>query len=285
MLVTDQKRVSSSVAIKTEVGSRQENESWKLAEGSVEGTVSSAEGPVPNARISLGVIDTFSNQKGNFLLNHFPPGIATIRVEKPGYYNSETNIVIEAGENRKGLMISLNEVTGTIEGTIRDEKGAPIADAEVSGVFKLAKPPITQKTDSIGHYIFNNIPVGNYLVRVNATGYTMDGAKATVEGAKTALIDFKLSSGNLAIDGKVTGKQGGIPINSEICLLRNGVLVGKQVARSEDGRFIFNRLVPDVYEVEVISQGYTSKGWRGRLEKSEEVNFELEVEPSSCNSL
>ncbi len=238
---------------------------------------------MPNAKLSFGVVNTFTDQKGNFLFEHIPPGIGKIRVETTRFHNYEQDILIEAGENRKGLSIFLTEVTGTIEGIIKDETGKALAEAEVSGIFRLAKPPATTKTDDKGHYIFTEIPRGSYHVRANAQGCAIDGAIVNVNGGSPALINFTLRPGNLAISGEVLTKQGRAPLDSEIYLMRNGVVVARS-NKFGHGRFIFNNLVSDIYEIEVLSPGYVSRGWRGKLEKSETLDFELEAESTtSCS--
>ena len=257
----------------------------KVAEASVEGRVVCIEGPVPNSRLSLGSISTFTDEKGNFLFEHVPPGISKLTAESPTsrFCNHEQGILIEAGECKKDLTISLTEVTGTIEGLIKDEAGMPIIGAEVSGLFRLTKPIVISKTDDEGHYIFYDIPPGSYRIRANSPGYMTDGTMINVTGGSTtALVNFTLGSGHLSLSGNVRNKQQMMLLDSEICLMRNGTVVSR--AKSVNGKFMFNDLVSDTYEMEVLSNGYTSRSWKGYVEKSETLDFELEVDfRTSCS--
>jgi hypothetical protein len=251
-----------------------------IAEGSIEGIVTSVDGPVANTKLSFGTVVTFTDEKGHFLLEHLPAGIGSISVEPPsGFSSYEQGILIKAGENKESLSIFLTEVTGTIEGIIRGENGIPIAKAEVSGIFDLAKPAVTVKTDEKGHYIFDKIPAGSYRIRAKAMGFSIDGAMANVAAGSATSINFTMRCGNLAVSGNVVSKNGRTPLDSEICLMRNGTMVSKiRSMSSTGGEFKFSDLLPDVYEMEVLSAGYKSKSWHGRLEKSEILDFELEVE-------
>ena len=62
--------------------------------------------------------------------------------------------------------------------------------------------------------------------------------------------------------------------------MRKGVVVTKaQTLSSSDGRYTFSDLVPDIYEIGTSSPTHMGKGWRGKLEKDEVVDFELEPMP------
>ena len=163
----------------------------KMAEGSVDGQVACVEGPVLNATVSIGMISTYSDSKGNFLLEHVPPGIGKIRVKPPvtRFYDYSQDILVEA-DNRKNLFIFLTEVTGTVEGTITDETGKPLVGAEVSGLFRLGKDAITSKSDEKGHYIFSEVPRGAYYVRAKAPGFMTEGADVNVTGGSKVCIQF-----------------------------------------------------------------------------------------------
>ena len=48
---------------------------------------------------------------------------------------------------------------------------------------------------------------------------------------------------------------------------------------SGDGAYELADLVPDTYEMTTSSPGRMAKGWFGKIEKSEVVNFELDEMP------
>ena len=103
-----------------------------------------------------------SDSKGNFLLEHVPPGIAKIRTKSPTsrFYDSTLDVLVET-DKRNNLFIFLTEVTGIVEGTITDESGKPLVGAEVSGLFRLGKDALVAKTDENGQFhVFTAGPRG-----------------------------------------------------------------------------------------------------------------------------
>ena len=256
----------------------------KIAEGTVEGHVACVEGPIRNATVSVGMIYAFSDSKGNFLLEHLPPGIGKIKVKSPTnrFYDSSLDIMVEA-DMRKNISVFLEEVTGTIEGVVSDQSGEPLSDAEISGIFRPTKEATVVKTDERGHYIMTEVPRGVYFIRAKARGHMTEGAKIDVVGGISTRTNFTLSLASLSITGKVLSKEGS-PIDCEIFLTRKGVVVARtKTTSSGNGEYAFNDLVPDFYEIGTTSSGHTPKGWLGKLEKSEIVNFELEPIPSASS--
>ena len=252
----------------------------KLAEGSIDGQVACIEGPVTNASVSIGMISTFSDAKGNFLLEHIPPGIVKLRVKSPvtRFYDSSTDVLIEA-DQKKNVFIFLTEVTGVVEGVITDESGKPIVGGEVSGMFRLAKPPVTTKSDEKGHYNFTDVPRGSYYIRARAQGFMTEGADVSVTGGSQIVKNFQLKIANLSISGKVTTKEGAA-VDCEVYLMRRGIVVTRvNTVKGSDGRYAFPDLIPDNYEIGVLAPGYIARGWTGKLEKAETVDFDLEVMP------
>ncbi|MDG6907613.1 MAG: carboxypeptidase regulatory-like domain-containing protein [Nitrososphaerota archaeon] len=254
----------------------------KMAEGSVEGQVSCIEGPVTNASVSIGMISTFTDATGNFVLEHLPPGIGKVRVNSPlsRFYDASTDVLVEA-DQRKNLPIFLNEITGVLEGTITDEIGKPLVGAEVSGMFRLGKEAITTKTDEKGDYIFQDIPRGVYYIRAKAQGFMTEGADVNITAGGNIESNFKLKAANLSISGIVTAKEGTV-VDGELYLMRKGVIVTRtNISKGSVGKYSFPDLVPDYYEIGIIAPGYFANGWGGKVEKPEVVNFKLEVMPET----
>jgi Carboxypeptidase regulatory-like domain len=269
--VTDRLQVKAEVATPEVVVE-------KIAEGSIDGRVVTSIGPLLNATVSFGVIQTFTDDKGNFLLEHVPVGIGKIRVKPPTnrFYDLTQDILVEA-DKRKNLYLFLTEVTGKVEGIVSDENGKPLVGAEVWSVFRLAKPAESTKTDVKGHYVFEEIPPGSYYVRAKAEGHMIEGATVNVVGGSTIAANFKLNSGGLTISGIVVSKKDGAGVECQIYLLRKGTVVTTtKTSISEGGKYIFENLIPDKYEMSLVPADYSPKYWFGDVQKPEVVNFELE---------
>jgi hypothetical protein len=79
--------------------------------------------------------------------------------------------------------------TGKIEGRVRDQAGAPIANAQVF----IVGTAFNALTNPQGYYFINNVPSGTYSVRAAFIGYKstqVDGVK--VLGGQTITVDIQL---------------------------------------------------------------------------------------------
>ena len=179
---------------------------------------------------------------------------------------------------KQDIFVFLEVMAGMIEGVVSDENGIPLVGAEVSGALKSGKPSETMKTDERGHYVFSGISSGSYYLRAKAAGHMIEGAQASIIGGGTALVNFVLKTGSLSITGEVLTQKDHKPADCQISLMRNGVVVTTTYTKaSGDGEYTFENLVPDLYEIGVVSTGYSCKGWRGRIERNEVLDFQLET--------
>ncbi|HEY7613017.1 MAG TPA: TonB-dependent receptor, partial [Gemmatimonadales bacterium] len=93
--------------------------------------------------------------------------------------------------------------TGGIAGTVRDDRGEPIAGAEVY----LERPAIASTTRMNGRYRLS-APAGSHLVHVRLLGFQPDSALVTVPAAGPLTLDFTLRRDPLHLQTLiVTGTQ------------------------------------------------------------------------------
>jgi len=101
---------------------------------------------------------------------------------------------------------SAQEVTATITGTITDQSGAAVVGATVTATSVERGVTYTSPTNDAGIYRLSNLPVGNYDLRAEKTGF-----QATLRPALTlvlnqvARIDFEMKVGNVSQTIEVTG--------------------------------------------------------------------------------
>src|SRR5215207_8763182 len=87
--------------------------------------------------------------------------------------------------------------TGKIEGRVRDQAGAPIANAQVF----IVGSAFNALTNPQGYYFINNVPAGTYSVRAAFIGYKstqVDGVK--VLAGQTGTVDVQLEQTAVQID-------------------------------------------------------------------------------------
>lgn len=94
--------------------------------------------------------------------------------------------------------------TGTVTGTVEDERGAGISGAQVF----LVRPAIGTQTGADGSYSLRGVPAGTNTVGVRMLGFRPDSASVTVDAGGTATQDFTLGRDPLQLQEMVvTGTQ------------------------------------------------------------------------------
>jgi protocatechuate 3,4-dioxygenase beta subunit len=134
----------------------------------------------------LGARQVVTDAEGRFVVDGLAPGRFAVSASKPGYLPAyfgnrvsyvgpATPIALGDGEQRLDLQLFVAR-GATIEGTVRDEFGRPLASAQVSarvlspsrGVRRFvaaASGPDWVVTDDRGHYRVYGLPPGEYTVR------------------------------------------------------------------------------------------------------------------------
>src|SRR5207302_6439973 len=84
--------------------------------------------------------------------------------------------------------LAAQEVTGKVEGTVSDQAGAPVANAQVFVV----GTSFGAVTNDKGYYFINNVPVGTYSMRAQFIGYAPSEVRAVrVLGGPTLTVPIK----------------------------------------------------------------------------------------------
>src|SRR3989442_3063235 len=92
--------------------------------------------------------------------------------------------------------LAAQQTTGKIEGTVTDQQGAGIANAQVS----IVGTAFGALTNEKGYYFINNVPVGTYTLRARFIGYTsaeLPGVR--VFGGQTVTQNVKLTPSAVAV--------------------------------------------------------------------------------------
>ena len=95
-------------------------------------------------------------------------------------------------------VVAFGQTTGTISGTVIDEKGAVIPNATVTARSVERNISRTVQTSSEGTYRFENMPVGPYEVSVEATGfakYVQSGITLILN--QNAVVDVSMKTGGV----------------------------------------------------------------------------------------
>jgi len=88
--------------------------------------------------------------------------------------------------------------TGNVKGRVVDlQSGEPLPFANVV-VVGTARGAVT---DEKGNYFVSGVPPGNYTIRVSLLGYQTIEVKKSIEAQETLVLDFKLASSDIPIEG------------------------------------------------------------------------------------
>jgi Ca-activated chloride channel family protein len=123
--------------------------------------------------------------------------------------------------------------TGRVEGHVRNQSGAPIAQAQV---FVLGTA-LQASTDRSGAYAFAAVPEGRVTVRAAFIGYKSSEAAITVRSGKTTTQDFRLEQSAVQVQ-EVTvtgGVAAGIGAGPQPSPQADGLSRGAKVENRRDG--------------------------------------------------
>jgi hypothetical protein len=84
---------------------------------------------------------------------------------------------------------------GVLTGRVVDSSGNPVANATVTVTSVDNGPPRSATTGTDGSYSFNDLLLGNYRMKLEATGFqTLEIPSATVDGSKPSVVDETLQA-------------------------------------------------------------------------------------------
>ncbi len=115
-------------------------------------------------------------------------------------FRSSRGVVLTALALALGASAAMAQ-TGRIEGTARDiNTGDPIANARVV----IVGTDLAGTTNANGYYAIDNVPAGNYEVRVNVIGYQqVTITNQTVASGLPTVVNFSLAQSILRLEGVV----------------------------------------------------------------------------------
>src|SRR3989442_4676175 len=94
--------------------------------------------------------------------------------------------------------LAAQQTTGKVEGTVTDQAGGPIANAQVF----ILRSSFGAVTNDKGYYFINNVPVGTYTLRAQFIGYApAEVRNVRVQGGQTITTDVKMQSSAVVLTG------------------------------------------------------------------------------------
>src|SRR5574341_2325643 len=90
------------------------------------------------------------------------------------------------------------QTTGKVEGTVSDQAGVALANAQVL----IVGTSFGAVTNERGYYFINNVPVGTYTVRSQFIGYApTENRGVRVLGGQTITVDLRMQTSAVEVTG------------------------------------------------------------------------------------
>ena len=116
--------------------------------------------------------------------------------------------------------------TGSVEGTVTDSSGAAVAGAKVTITDKSTNHVISTATNGTGFYTSGALVPGNYVVRVQSTGFKAAEVPVTIQVGTAATVNLTLQVGQTTETVQVEAST--VTVNSEQATVE-GVLTANQI--------------------------------------------------------
>ncbi|MBN1447649.1 MAG: carboxypeptidase regulatory-like domain-containing protein [Bacteroidetes bacterium] len=177
-----------------------------------------------------------------------------------------TPVAVTDGQETQHIDFDLDKFGGSIAGVVRDDNGAPVADANVIA-WANVQPNAGRINSGYGHaisaqdgsYMIDGLPQGDYYVRATAKGFIpqyFDNASDMSSATKVAVtnqaltgIDFSLGKGG-SISGAVKDEESGDPLPYAVVLVRGTNQQYEHGARTDaNGQYTIEGLADDDYIV------------------------------------
>ncbi len=202
---------------------------------------------------------TVTDNQGIFLLRDIAPGDYVLSIMLRGFQNAIISTTVRA-DTLTTLSIPLLPNPGSIQGTVVDDEGAPIAPAvsvnvrinDINGGLA-ATPPV----DSASQFRADDLAPGTYSVLASATGYRTESATVTVLSGQETATTIVLAPLPGSIQGTIADRQTRLPIGGAMvkAVTQNGIILGIAMT-DQNGFYQIDGLRPGSYVVLTQAQNY-----------------------------
>lgn len=221
--------------------------------GIISGKVTDINGAELN-NINVNVVElgrsARTDYSGSFTIS-VPPGTYTIRFTHSNFDDVEEVVTVESDEN-KFINIKMEPKPGSISGIVLDNYGQPVYGVQVSilGINK------SVKTLSNGHFVFDEIPPGNYTLEFSHPSFRVSNQKVTVKSnQETVMGNIMLQEKTGMLTGRVLEEETGNSIPNANVKVRE---TGEYVSTNSEGYFTFSNIRVGEYTLDITAISYSS---------------------------
>ncbi|MCF6409864.1 carboxypeptidase regulatory-like domain-containing protein [Pseudalkalibacillus salsuginis] len=244
--------------------------------GSINGSVTAQGGGVlQNARVTL--TDTFgaligqtvTDAGGSYYFPQVKPGHYTLSVSRDNY-QSKTEGVEVSPNSVSTVNFVLSPNPATVNGTVENTTGQPIADALVQVKNEAGIIVAFTFTDTNGQFAFNSIAPGTYFLQASADDFAKQTLGTTLSAGETETLTFRLVTVFGTFTGTVRDERTNIPLPSANVRVidQSGIDVTSTVT-SSNGSYTIGSLRPGSYSIIFSADGYGSTILGGVVEENQ----------------
>jgi protocatechuate 3,4-dioxygenase beta subunit len=136
---------------------------------------------------AAGSSAALTNGSGRFAVR-VPRGTYTIRASAIGFPAQAQTVTVPPTVTQ--LRFTLQAAPNTVEGTVRDEQGAPVAGASVTA--SSPKGEVSATTDANGRYTLH-LPDGRWDISIRAAGIATPASRTITVPSQQTQVDFQVT--------------------------------------------------------------------------------------------
>lgn len=200
-----------------------------------------------------------SGSDGSFTISQLIGGTYTVSVKLSGYSDyTSTAFIINDGES-KSLTATLQKLSGSISGIVKDASGNPVAQATVTALDTVSGNLYTSTTAANGTYAMSNLAYSTYTISAAKNNYSSaQTPSVTLSATSTAgtanITDLVQNSAQII--GKLTDYAGNSIPAATITV--KGALGSGNATTDLNGNFTIANLASGTYQVTAQKQNYVT---------------------------
>ncbi len=253
----------------------------------VQGIVKDLEGnPVANALIKIydengnEIAQTKTDENGKYILELEEEGNYSVIATVPGYGDKELVSIDEDWDNQKVLEMIL-EPTNTAQGTVKNEDGSVVANAQIALADEEGNVIFKGLTDEDGYYQFPLFEDNKKYVATATDGTKRGSETFTTDENYNSLEDkdIVLTNSGTFVEGVVLDKDGNPAVGVEVKLFdADGNLIATTIT-DENGNYHFDLEKDKDYQILAVTDGFEALQniYTGdKYDASNKLNLQLE---------
>ncbi|KGX88751.1 hypothetical protein N781_09540 [Pontibacillus halophilus JSM 076056 = DSM 19796] len=250
--------------------------------GSISGTVTDEQTGVVLGGATVQVLDslgnivdaTLTNGSGAYTFNNLATGSYTLVFTANGYSKLVIGSVVEAGQTTT-TNVSLEEIAGSLQGTVEDNTANAIAGALVT-VYENQIPVATALTDENGNYFIPDLAGGAYNVVITADNYQSQSLGTTIVRGETTILNATLQDSPGTLTGSVSSS--GSPLAGATIAIQNQSGIISTTFTDSNGQYVIENLAPGSYSVVASFSTYETQINGAIIEANTTTNVDFDLE-------